>query len=95
MAAMEEAGVPCARVQSVADLLANPQVQARGDFVTIKDDVIGDVTIPNVFPRLSQTPGSIRRNAPRVGQHTTEVLVGELGVSAEELESLRRANVAQ
>lgn len=95
MAAMERVGVPCARVQSVADLLANPQVQARGDFVTIKDDVIGDVTIPNVFPRLSQTPGSIRRNAPRVGQHTTEVLVGELGVSAEELESLRRANVAQ
>jgi succinyl-CoA--D-citramalate CoA-transferase len=95
MAVMEEAGVACARVQSVADLLADPQVQARGDFVVIKDDVIGEVTIPGVFPRLSQTPGNIRLNAPRVGQHTTEVLVGELGVSAEELESLRRANVAQ
>src|ERR1700733_5801371 len=33
MAVMEEAGVACARVQSVADLLADPQVQARGDFV--------------------------------------------------------------
>jgi succinyl-CoA--D-citramalate CoA-transferase len=95
MAAMEEAGVPCSRVQSVADLQADPHVQARGDFVTIKDDAIGDVTIPAVFPRLSETPGSIRRNAPRVGQHTTEVLVGELGISAEELESLRQMGVAQ
>jgi crotonobetainyl-CoA:carnitine CoA-transferase CaiB-like acyl-CoA transferase len=95
MAVMEEAGVACARVQSVADLLADPQVQARGDFVVIKDDVIGEVTIPGVFPRLSQTPGNIRLNAPRVGQHTTEVLVEELGISAEELESLRRIGVAQ
>jgi crotonobetainyl-CoA:carnitine CoA-transferase CaiB-like acyl-CoA transferase len=95
IAAMEEAGVPCAPVQSVADLLANPQVQARGDFVTLKDDVLGEVTIPNVFPRLLQSPGSIRRNAPRVGQHTTEVLVEELGIRADELESLRRANFAQ
>jgi crotonobetainyl-CoA:carnitine CoA-transferase CaiB-like acyl-CoA transferase len=82
-------------VQSVADLLADPQVQARAEFVVIKDDVIGEVTIPGVFPRLSQTPGNIRRTAPRVGQHTTEVLVEELGISAEELESLRRIGVAQ
>jgi formyl-CoA transferase len=95
MAAMEEAGVACARVQSVADLLADPQVRERGDFVVIKDDIIGEVTIPGVFPRLAETPGSIRRNAPRVGQHTTEVLVGELGIPAEELESLRRLGVAQ
>ena len=95
MAVMERSAVPCAPVQSVADLLADPQVQARHDFITIEDEIIGEVTVADVFPRLSANPGRIRHNAPRIGQHTTEFLVDELGIEKEQLERLRRAGLAQ
>ena len=83
------------RVQSIADLLNDPHVQSREDFVTIQDATIGDVTVPNVFPRLSASPGTIRRNAPRIGAHTTEFLAGEIGIEAGELEDLRQAGAIQ
>jgi crotonobetainyl-CoA:carnitine CoA-transferase CaiB-like acyl-CoA transferase len=95
MATMAAAGVPCAAVQSIADLLDDPQVQARQDFLRTHDERIGDVTIPNVVPRLSETPGGVRRNAPRVGEHTDEVLVGDLGMDPDEVERLRSGGVVQ
>jgi crotonobetainyl-CoA:carnitine CoA-transferase CaiB-like acyl-CoA transferase len=95
MSVMEKATVPCSRVQSIADLLNDPHVRSREDFVTIQDATIGDVTVPNVFPRLSASPGTIRRNAPRIGEHTTEFLAGEIGIEAGELEDLRRAGAIQ
>jgi CoA:oxalate CoA-transferase len=42
---------------------------------------------------MSATPGSIRRPAPRVGEHTAEVLRERLGLSAEEIERLQRAKI--
>lgn len=95
MRIMEEAGIPCSRVQSVADLLDDPHVRFRRDFITITDPVIGEVTVSNVFPRLSANPGTIRRNAPRVGEHTNEFLTGELGIEQATLEDLRRSGAVQ
>lgn len=49
---------------------------------------------PGVAPRLSRTPGSIDRAAPATGEHTDEIL-GELGVSVEEVARLRALNVVE
>ena len=44
--------------------MAHPQVVAREDFITINDDVFGELLLPNVLPRLTRTPGRIERPVP-------------------------------
>jgi crotonobetainyl-CoA:carnitine CoA-transferase CaiB-like acyl-CoA transferase len=59
--------------------------------VDIPDEEIGSVTVHNVIPRLSATPGALRRPAPKLGQHTAEVLarIGIGGADLAQLESER------
>jgi len=86
-------GVAAGRIQNIEELLAHPQVIAREDFVTIEDDVFGEMLLPNVLPRLSRTPGSIKRTGPRLGEHTEEILGGLLGKTSQEIDSLRKLGV--
>jgi formyl-CoA transferase len=86
---LEQAGVACSRAMSIADLLAHPQVLARQDFVSVPDPAYGEVVEPNVIPRLSRTPGTIRRPAPRVGADSADVYRDLLGLGEDELAQLR------
>ena len=52
------------------------------------DPTIGPVRMQGVYPRLSATPGSVERGAPKLGEHNEEVYRGLLGLSSEELEQL-------
>ena len=88
-----DAEVPVCRALSIRDIFANPQVEAREDIVEVNDPVIGPVKMQGVVPRLSRTPGAVRRGAPRLGEHNGEVYGGLLGLSAEEIEALRREKV--
>ena len=79
-ARMVEASVPAGRVFDAEDMLADPHFAAREALVTIPDEELGEVTMQGVFPKLSATPGSVRRPAPlRVGQDTADVLGRWLG----------------
>ena len=82
-------GVAC----SVADIFADPQVRAREDIVAVDDPVIGTVRMQGVYPRFARTPGAIRSGAPRLGEHNEEIYRGLLGLSAEEIDALRRDRV--
>ena len=74
-ARMVAAGVPAGRVFDAEDMLADPHFAAREALVTVPDAEWGEVRMQGVFPKLSATPGSIRRPAPLgVGQDTDEVL---------------------
>jgi crotonobetainyl-CoA:carnitine CoA-transferase CaiB-like acyl-CoA transferase len=92
-AIMLAAEVPVTRAYSIADIAADPHYAARGDIVTVDDPTIGPVKQPAVYPRLSATPGRIARGAPRLGEHNDEIYAGLLGLSAEEMESLRADGV--
>ena len=79
-AKMVEAGVPAGRVYDAEDMLADPHFAAREALVTVPDEELGEIRMQGIFPKLSGTPGSIRRPAPlRVGQDGAEVLKRWLG----------------
>lgn len=80
---MLKASVPAGRVYDAEDMMADPHFAAREALVTVEDEELGKVTMQGVFPKLSATPGSIRRPAPlTVGQDSDEVLKRWLGRGA-------------
>jgi crotonobetainyl-CoA:carnitine CoA-transferase CaiB-like acyl-CoA transferase len=74
LAQFEAAGVTVGPVCSVADLLDHPYVRGREANVEMEDAQLGSLPMHNVIPRLSVTPGALRRPAPALGEHTAEIL---------------------
>jgi crotonobetainyl-CoA:carnitine CoA-transferase CaiB-like acyl-CoA transferase len=92
-AAMIEAAVPAGRIYRAADMLADPHFAAREALVELDHPRWGKLPMQNAFPKLSLTPGAVRRAASQaVGQDNAEVYA-ELGVGAAELETLKTAGV--
>ena len=72
---LNAAGVVCAPVYSVADILADDWFRERELLTTVQDEVHGELTVPGVVPKLSGTPGRIRRAARwQVGADTRAVM---------------------
>jgi crotonobetainyl-CoA:carnitine CoA-transferase CaiB-like acyl-CoA transferase len=88
------AGVPAAAVVLPPDVVGNVQLRARGFFETLDHPHTGPTEYAGLpFAPLRGVDGWCRRPAPTLGQHNDEVLGGELGLSAEELERLRESQV--
>lgn len=79
-------------VNDVDAFLADPQVAARKTVRVIEDERFGSVRYLAPPYRFSQTPAAIARHAPRLGEHTDEVL-RELGVGSTQIEALRDEGV--
>jgi crotonobetainyl-CoA:carnitine CoA-transferase CaiB-like acyl-CoA transferase len=94
MAVFEAAEVTANPVYEIDQLIADEHIQARGVIVEAPDAEVGGVLMHNVIPRLSDTPGKLRRPAPELGQHTHEVL-GEIGYSAERIAALAADGVVK
>lgn len=88
VAACKQAGVPVAPVYTAADILADAQYASIGTVTTVHDDRLGDVRMPNVLFRLSETPGSVEWLGPNLGEHTEEVL-RRVGLSSADVQKLR------
>jgi len=78
LALFESAGVTVGPVCSVADLMDHPFIRGRQAMVEVEDADMASVPMHNIIPRLSSSPGGFRRPAPRLGEHTHEILA-ELG----------------
>ncbi len=79
-------------IYDMADIAADPHFSAREVLVRIQDEELGEVSMQNVVPRFSATPGRIWRAGPGIGQHNDEVY-GELGLSAAQQAALRSRNI--
>ena len=92
---LSEAGVISGPINTVAEVVEDPQLRARGMIADHWDERIGRfVKGPGIVPVLSESPGSIRNaGSSRPGQHNDEVYTGLLGLSAEELDALRTEGV--
>jgi crotonobetainyl-CoA:carnitine CoA-transferase CaiB-like acyl-CoA transferase len=85
--------VPCGPVNSIAEIFADPHYRARENIVFVKDPRVGEIAMPNVCPRLSDTPGAIEWLGPRLGEHNRDVYCGLLGLSESELRALQEEEV--
>ncbi|MET0725895.1 MAG: CoA transferase [Leifsonia sp.] len=88
----ERAQAAIAQVYDVRGILADPQYRAIGTVQTVQDDELGAIRMQNVLFRLSETPGAIRWAGRPHGRDTDEVL-GEVGVTREQLDELRARGV--
>ena len=92
MSALEARGVLCAPVNRYADLESDPQIRASEMIVEEEHPRAGRFRTIDTAVRFAKTPGSRRTGAPSLGEHTDDVL-GQAGLSAEELTRLRAAGV--
>jgi succinyl-CoA:(S)-malate CoA-transferase subunit B len=87
------AEVPCGIVAAVDEIFRDPHYAARGNIARVKDPRIGDLAVPNVVPRLTETPGGVDTLGPSLGQHNAEVYGGLLGMTAADLAALEKEGV--
>jgi crotonobetainyl-CoA:carnitine CoA-transferase CaiB-like acyl-CoA transferase len=93
LAAMEKAGVPGGPINSVDQVLKDPQIVAREMLRVMRREDGTEVSVIGFPARLSRSPASYRLAPPRLGQDTRAVLVDELGLATEEIDRLREAGV--
>ena len=91
--ALEAIGVPCGPVNTVDKVANDPQVLARDMIAEVEHDTTGTVQVPGIPIKLSETPGQIDAPAPNLGEHTSEVLTGLLGLGTEALNQLKQDGI--
>ncbi|MGA7672819.1 MAG: CaiB/BaiF CoA-transferase family protein [Nitrolancea sp.] len=89
---MDQAGVPCSPVNTIDTVLSLPQVMHRDMVVDVPTDEIPELRLPGIAIKLQDTPGSIRRPPPTLGEHTDQVL-STLGYDDEQTKQLRSNGV--
>lgn len=87
------ADVPIGPLNTIADIFADPQFEARGNLESFAVSEVGDVVVPGVIPKLSATPGRTNRLGPSLGDANSEIFGGLLGLSAAEIDELRASGV--
>ena len=93
LAALHAGGVPAGRIFRARDMFTDPHYAAREAIVRLAHPDLGEFPMQNVFPRLSETPGSVRHVGPRLGEHNEEIYRGLLGLDENTLSSLRETHV--
>ncbi len=87
------ASIPCGPVNNMQRLFTDPQVLHRDMLAEVPHPTIGTLRLAGIPIKYSETPASIRRPPPLLGEHTDEVLTDVLGYGPERIEALRRQGV--
>jgi crotonobetainyl-CoA:carnitine CoA-transferase CaiB-like acyl-CoA transferase len=90
---LAKAGVPAVMGQTGDEVIYDPHCDANDYFTQIEDPEFGPVRLPGVGPQFSKMTGTIRGHAPKLGEHTEEVLT-ELGYSQEQIAQLLTDKIA-
>ena len=94
LAAFEAADIPVQRMNSLADIVADPHLAATGYFREMEHPTEGRIKSMAVPSEWSESAPEYRRHAPRLGEHTREVLA-EGGLSKEEIDVLLKSGAAK
>jgi len=90
---LEKNRVPCGRVNTISDLLHHPQLAHREMIVNQDYEKAGNIPVPGIPIKLSETPGSITTKAPVLGEHNKDIYCDLLGYSSEKFDELQREGV--
>lgn len=91
---LNEAGVICGPIYTIADIFEDEQYRARDMLVKHEDPEFGEYIGPGVVPKFSETPGGVRWSATwEEGSHNKEIYGGLLGLSDEEIAALKEEGV--
>ncbi|GAB4065241.1 CoA transferase [Ancylobacter sonchi] len=93
IADLQAAGIPCGRINSVAEALAAEQSVATGMVLDVMHNTAGAFRSIGIPMQLSRTPARLRRPPPSLGEHTDSVLAQVLGMSEERIDALRTKGV--
>jgi crotonobetainyl-CoA:carnitine CoA-transferase CaiB-like acyl-CoA transferase len=91
---LDQAGLPCGPINDMAQVYADPQVIARDMVVEIEHPAAGTIQNVGIPIKFSETPGSIRRPPPRLGEHTDEVLT-EFGYTTDDIAGLKERGIVR
>ena len=91
---LKNSNVPHGPVQSIEDLLDDPQLAATGFWKEVDHPSEGRMRMPDIPPRFSRTEPDIRRLPPRLGEHSVEILA-EAGLSQTEIDALVAAGATR
>ena len=89
---LDEIDVPSAKVQRIDEVIADPQIQARGMIIEQEHPRYGTLKMPNLPFRFSDCDTTIHQVAPDLGQHNAQV-AAELGFSAAEIAAMQADGV--
>lgn len=90
---LEAAGVPTAPIYTIADIFEDQHFRARNMLMRLPHPTIGEICVPGVVPKLSRTPGHLRKAGSGLGADTRSVLIDELQFSGTEVDRLERAGI--
>jgi crotonobetainyl-CoA:carnitine CoA-transferase CaiB-like acyl-CoA transferase len=85
--------IPFAPINTMRDLYESEHLAERNFFVSLDQPGVGKVKLPGMPSIYNRTQWSLRRPAPRLGEHSEEVFCGEYGVGRERLSELHKAGV--
>lgn len=85
--------VPCASVNTIEGIFADPHVAERQNQIALPHESLGKVFIPAVVPKLSRTPGHVDSLGPLLGASNAEILSGLLGMDEGRIAQLKSAGI--
>ncbi len=89
----EKSQVPCGPVYAIDEIFEDPHYAARENILRVPDSRVGELAVPNLVPRLSDTPGAVHWLGEALGAHNDEVYKGMLGLADAEMVRLKDAGV--
>ncbi|MGP4079984.1 CaiB/BaiF CoA transferase family protein [Pseudalkalibacillus sp. R45] len=90
---LDKYGVPISPINSIKDIFEDKHYQSRENIIEVDHPRLGKVKMPGIVPKFSETPGSIQRIAPDLGEHNQDVLSTLLNYSEEDIASLKEKNI--
>lgn len=93
MRLLQEAGVAAMPSMRSDQIVSDPHLEARGFMQRLQHEVVGPMTLMNVPWKMSATPGVPPRPGPLLGEHNDAVFTELLGMTPEEIESLKTEHV--